>query len=185
MQIDATDAGVGFSARAEPTSAIYRYDAFISYSHDPRQSAITATLQQAIQRFAKPFWRRRAVSLFRDQTNLSANPDLWGTIVDALRNSKFLILIASPKAAESPWVAREIEWWLSHRESNTIIIVLTTGSMLWSGTRFSDAGTTALPILARTAFSTEPLWLERIAGSFAEPGRARGVGAGLAWTGEH
>jgi hypothetical protein len=109
MQSDALDARVGFSAKAEPTSTTYGYDAFISYSHDPRQSAITAALQQAVQGFAKPFWKRHAVRLFRDQTNLSAHPDLWGTIVDALRSSKFLILVASPKAAASPWVAKEIE----------------------------------------------------------------------------
>jgi hypothetical protein len=32
--------------------------------------------------------------------------------------------------------------------------------MLWSGGRFSNAETTALPSLARTAFSAEPLWLD-------------------------
>jgi hypothetical protein len=164
------DASVAEAVRPDnkQVPVTYRYHAFISYSHDPRQSVIAEALQQAIQRFAKPFWRRRAVRLFRDQTNLSANPNLWGTIVEALRDSRFLILIASPKAARSSWVSREIEWWLSRRDTEAIIVVLTEGVLLWDGNRFSDGETTALPTIARTAFQVEPLWLD-LTGIAADP----------------
>ena len=53
-----------------------------------------------------------------------------------------------------------MKWWLSYREAETIIIVLTAGSLLWNGNSFSESGTTALPSVARTAFRAVPLWLD-------------------------
>jgi hypothetical protein len=144
----------------ETIAVPYTYDAFISYSHNARQLAISKAFQQAVQGFAKPFWKRRALHLFRDQTNLSADPDLWGNIEDALEQSRYLILIASPEAASSKWVAKEITWWLEHREADAILIVLVVGSLRWADGRFDEAGTTALPRLLHDAFAAEPLWLD-------------------------
>ena len=59
------------------------YDAFISYSHR-LDAAITARLQAELQRFAKPWYRVRALHVFRDQTSLAASPHLWTTIEEAL-----------------------------------------------------------------------------------------------------
>ena len=47
------------------------YDAFISYSH-AADGKLAPALENALQRFAKPWYRRRALHLFRDQTSLSA-----------------------------------------------------------------------------------------------------------------
>ena len=146
---------------AEPSASItYRYDAFVSYSHDVRQKGITSGLQQAIEQFAKPFWRRRALTLFRDEINLSANPDLWGTIERALGQSRRLILIASPEAATSKWVGREVAWWLDHRGAGSILIVLVSGRLSWVGDRFAAAGTDAIPGALLDAFPQEPLWVD-------------------------
>ena len=63
-------------AVAPPTVAgASQYDAFISYSHGVER-ALAATLQTALQRFAKPWNRRSALRMFRDETNLSASPGL-------------------------------------------------------------------------------------------------------------
>ena len=72
------------------------YDAFISYSHR-LDAAITARLQAELQRFAKPWYRIRALHVFRDQTSLAASPHLWTTIEEALADSSWLILMASPE----------------------------------------------------------------------------------------
>jgi hypothetical protein len=61
-----------------------------------------------MQRLGKAWYRRRALRLFRDDTSLSATPELWRSIEQALAQSRFLILIASPEAAISPWVDSDI-----------------------------------------------------------------------------
>lgn len=45
-----------------------RYDAFISYSHATRDGEVAHAIQRALERLAKPWWRRalrerRAISL--------------------------------------------------------------------------------------------------------------------------
>jgi len=79
-----------------------RHDAFISYSH--RNDAVARQLQHDLERFTKPWWRPRARRVFRDQTNLTAAPDLWQAVVEALDRSDWFILMASPEAAASQWV---------------------------------------------------------------------------------
>ena len=76
------------------------YDAFVSYSH-AKDKPIAAALQSVVQRLGKPWYRRRALRLFRDDTSLSATPHLWPTIEQALGQSRFFILLASPEAAAS------------------------------------------------------------------------------------
>ena len=73
------------------------YDAFVSYSH-AKDKPIAAALQRALQTLGKPWYRRRALRVFRDDTSLSATPHLWPTIEQALGQSRFLLLLASPEA---------------------------------------------------------------------------------------
>jgi hypothetical protein len=57
------------------------YDGFISYSH-AADDLLAPRLQAGLQRFAKPWWKRRALRMFRDESSLSANPHLWSSITD-------------------------------------------------------------------------------------------------------
>ena len=75
------------------------YKAFISYSH-AADGKLAPALQSALQGFAKPWYQRRAIRIFRDATNLAANPGLWSEIVTALGQSEYFLLLASPEAAE-------------------------------------------------------------------------------------
>ena len=102
----------------------------MSYSHAADHVAAPA-LQSALHKFARPWNRMRALHLFRDQTSLAASPELWPAIEDALSNARWLIVMASPSAAASRWVAREIEWWLTHRSPQTMLIVMTDGNLGW------------------------------------------------------
>lgn len=138
------------------------YDAFISYSHR-LDAAITARLQAELQRFAKPWYRIRALHVFRDQTSLAASPHLWTTIEEALSDSSWLILMASPEAAQSGWVSREISWWRAHRPMNHLLIAVTEGDLVWDETAgdLDWAATTALSKEALGhAFSEEPRWVD-------------------------
>src|SRR5215468_4099217 len=106
------------------------YDAFISYSH-AKDKPIAAALQRAVQTLGKPWYQRRALRVFRDDTSLSATPHLWPTIEQALAESRFLILLASPEAAASPWVNKEIAWWLEHKSPDTLLVAVTDGALAW------------------------------------------------------
>ena len=137
------------------------YDAFISYSH-AKDKAIAAALQSVVQRLGKPWYRRRALRVFRDDTSLSATPHLWPSIEEALSQSRFLILLASPEAAGSPWVGKEIEYWLAHKSPETLLIALTDGVIAWDHAKgdFDWTPTTPLPPALQGRFGAEPRWVD-------------------------
>jgi WD40 repeat protein len=137
----------------------FKYRAFISYSHGA-DGNITPQLHRALSRFARPWRKIRALRIFRDQTNLSVNPHLWAHIQEALDQSQYFILLASPEAAASPWVRQEIAHWLATRSADTMLIVLTKGEIVWdrSARDFDWAKTTALPATLGGVFPDEPLY---------------------------
>ena len=141
------------------------YDGFVSYSH-AADGLLAPRLQQAMARFAKPWWRRRALSIFRDETGLSANPHLWSSIVTALDESRFFILLASPDSAASEWVGREIEHWVEHHggEQILVVVVVTDGDWVWDaavGDIDLAASTAAHPRL-QGVFASEPRHVDLI-----------------------
>src|SRR5215471_13365599 len=133
------------------------YDAFISYSH-AQDKPIAAALQSVLQRLGKPWYRRRALRLFRDDTSLSATPHLWPSIEQALGQSRFLLLLASPEAAASPWVGKEVAYWLAHNAADTLLIALTDGTLTWDNAAgdFDWSAATPLPAALKGAFASEP-----------------------------
>lgn len=153
-----TAAAQGQAARGAARAATRRaHHAFISYSH-AADDRLAPALQKALHQFGKPWWRMRALRVFRDQTSLAADPALWGSIERALADSEWFILMASPGAACSHWVNRECEWWLANRAPSRMLIVLTEGSIAWDrGARnFDAARTTALPPALYGRFDEEP-----------------------------
>ena len=102
------------------------YNAFISYSHAADEQLAQA-LQTALQRFAKPWIRRRALRVFRDDTGLSVNAALWPSIQSALDGSQYFILLASPEAARSEWVNKEVARWLELGRGSRLLPAVTAG----------------------------------------------------------
>lgn len=136
-----------------------RYRAFISYSHGADQP-LAAALAHSLARFARPWWKLRAMRVFVDQHGLGANAALWQTIERALSSSEWLLLLASPQAAASPWVSKEVSWWLANRSPERIVIAQTGGSIFWQGTDFDWDRSDALPQPLRGAFAHEPTWVD-------------------------
>lgn len=139
-----------------------RYDAFVSYSH-AADHAVAPALQSALHAFARPWNRLRALTVFRDQTSLAASPELWPAIEAALAESRWLLLMASPPAAASRWVAREIDWWLANRSAQTLLIVVTGGELQWdeAARDFDWARTDCLPRAPLAGrLRGEPLWVD-------------------------
>jgi tetratricopeptide (TPR) repeat protein len=148
-------------AETATTQVARPYDAFISYSH-AQDKSIAAALQSAMQRLGKAWYQRRALRLFRDDTSLSATPHLWPSIEEALGKARFLILMASPEAAASPWVDKELAWWLEYRGPDTVLIALTAGELVWDGAAgdFRRSEAAPLPPALKGAFTDEPFWID-------------------------
>ncbi len=140
--------------------AVSTYRAFISYSHAV-DGKLAPALQNGLQQFAKRWNKLRAIRIFRDQTSLSANPGLWSSIERALAESDFFILLASPEAARSEWVAREVGYWLEHRNLSRLLVAVTDGDLVWDGVTGLDwERTTALPPVLRGHFREEPRYVD-------------------------
>ncbi|QAY77380.1 toll/interleukin-1 receptor domain-containing protein [Sphingosinicella sp. BN140058] len=94
-----------------------RYRAFLSYNHKDRQQA--RWLHRRLESYRMP--RRlagrdgargivpaRLSPIFRDREELPAAGDLSTEVRAALAASESLIVVCSPNAAASPWVAKEV-----------------------------------------------------------------------------
>src|SRR5947209_2252718 len=64
------------------------YAGFISYSH-ALDGKLAPAIQAGLQRFAKPWYRLRALRMFRDDASLSVDSGLWTSISAALVKSDF------------------------------------------------------------------------------------------------
>jgi WD40 repeat protein len=111
-------------------AAEHKYSAFISYNH-AADGRLAPALRNGLHRFAKPWYRQRALRVFRDDDSLSVTPGLWPSIETALAGSEFFILLASPQSAASYWVDQEVRYWLAHKPSANLLIVLTDGVVAW------------------------------------------------------
>lgn len=133
------------------------FDAFVSYSHAV-DGSFAPVLVRGLQRFAKPWYRARALRVFRDNASLSADPHLWSSIQQALDASQFFILLASTDAAASAWVAREVSRWRETSAMENVLIGLTDGEIVWDADAgdFDRSRTTALPATLYGAFPEEP-----------------------------
>ena len=137
------------------------YDAFISYSQRSDRN-LAINLQRTLQRLGKRWNALRSSRVFRDEANLSASNALWSSLVAVLEKSEFLIVVCSPAAAISPWVNKEIEWWLKHRGAETLLLVLADGDLIWDAEKrnFQDGEKSAAPHALLGAISDEPFWVD-------------------------
>jgi len=130
------------------------YHAFISYSHSV-DSMRSSCLQSALQNFGRAFYQPRATRIFRDSTDLNADPKLWESITDAMSEAEYLLLLACPEASKSLWVRREIWQWLHIHNGavDRLVIILTGGEVFWSdqAADFDWERTSALPKIVDAA----------------------------------
>ena len=100
------------------------YDAFISYASKDR--SVAKRIQTLLQSYKDPT-SRKALKIYLDDTDL-AGGDLPTGITTALEKSRHLIVCCSPAAANSRWVAMEIETFLKLHNSGSIAPVLISGN---------------------------------------------------------
>ncbi|HEU0098878.1 MAG TPA: toll/interleukin-1 receptor domain-containing protein [Allosphingosinicella sp.] len=113
------------------------FRAFVSYSH--ADSAFAGRLQRRLEAYRLP--RRlagevvplpgqapgRIGPVFRDRADLSAATDLSAAVREAIAASSALVVVASPDAAESQWVAREIALFREIHPDAPILVALARG----------------------------------------------------------
>ena len=137
------------------------YNAFISYSH-AADGKLAPALQSGLEKFAKPWYKIRNLNIFRDEASLSVSPHLWSNIQKALDASEYLIYMASPVSASSFWVGKEIEYWITNKSIDKLLIVLTEGEIAWDHKSdiFLNAETNSLPTILDKKFTVEPFYID-------------------------
>jgi hypothetical protein len=113
-----------------------RYPAFLSYSH--RDAVFARRLHRRLEAYALP--RRlvgrsgprgpvpaRLTPIFRDREELPAADSLSAEVRAALAASGALVVVCSPAAAASPWVAREIDTFRDLHPGRPVLAVLAEG----------------------------------------------------------
>jgi tetratricopeptide (TPR) repeat protein len=122
------------TAAAVASAPPCRYSAFISYSH--ADHACVRWLHRALETYRlpkglvgsdSPFGPvpRRLPPVFRDRDELPASGDLGQELRAALAQSRFQIVICSPRAAKSKWVNEEIlSFKRLHGESRTLALIV-------------------------------------------------------------
>ena len=112
---------------------IKKYNAFISYRHSEKDSAIASEIQTRLERFKIPrdiqkkTGIKRFERIFRDKEELPITSDLNENIEKALEESDHLIVICSERTSESIWVRKEIETFLKYHRKKNIFTVLVDG----------------------------------------------------------
>lgn len=136
------------------------YDAYLAYAHMP-DGDIANLVARGLEVFAKAWYRRRALRVFRDTTSLSASPSLWSALEQALLSSRYLIVLLSPAGAKSSWLNREIEVFRQHRDAQErILLVVTDGQVSWDNRTGDFDDSSAVPPALRGAFTSEPMWID-------------------------
>ena len=109
-----------------------KYLAFISYKREDEKWA--GWLQDVIERYRLPVSLKRkrpelpahCRPLFRDSTDLCGGV-LADVIKRGLDNSKYLIVICSPRAASSQWVCKEVQEFIDSGRADDIIPFIIEG----------------------------------------------------------
>ena len=136
---DRTPTG-GTDSSASPVRTADAVDAFISYSRE--DLAFARSLQDALERRSRrlnPRLRqgRRVVRVVRDETDLTATTDLPAAIQAHLARARTLVVVCSPAARRSSWVAREIEFYRDHHGADApIVTVIAAGGEPLKDTAF-------------------------------------------------
>ena len=108
------------------------YYAFISYKREDKKEA--KRLQHALEYYRLPNHLRQenpelpeyVRPVFRDMTNLEVG-ELSAQIHTGLEQSHFLIVVCSPRAANSKWVNDEVEYFISLGKQDKIIPYIIEG----------------------------------------------------------
>ena len=113
----------------------FKYDAFISYRHCELDKFVAENLHKILETYELPKNLKEQLNVsgkafkrvFRDQEELPLSSNLEDPIIEALKSSKYLIVICSPRLKDSLWCKKEIETFKKLRGRKNIFCVLVEG----------------------------------------------------------
>jgi len=115
---------------------VFRYKAFISYSW--ADAAWGKWLHHAVETYRTPKALigtagrhgpvpARLFPLFKDREEEAAGASIGAAVESALGDSEFLIVVCSPRSAQSRWVNHELAWFKTHRDPAKILALIVDG----------------------------------------------------------
>lgn len=113
-----------------------KYWAFISYSH--KDTAIADWLHPKLEKYRVPrslvgtpsrdgTVPERLIPIFRDREELPTSSQLGDNLQRSLEQSRYLVVICSPAAAQSRWVEEEIRAFKNSQGADRIIALIADG----------------------------------------------------------
>ena len=113
----------------------FKYDAFISYRHCELDKFVAENLHKILECYELPKTIKTKLNvqgrtfkrIFRDQEELPLSSNLEDPIIEALKDSKYLIVICSPRLKDSLWCKKEIQTFKKLRGRKNILCVLVEG----------------------------------------------------------
>lgn len=149
-----------------------KYWAFISYSH--KDAAIADWLHKKLETYRVPRGLvgtpsrdgtvpERLIPIFRDREELPTSSQLGDNLERSLEQSRYLVVICSPAAAQSRWVEEEIRAFKGWKGRDRIIALIASG--VPNATGGSETGAECFPYSLRfegtdagsTAVRVEPI----------------------------
>lgn len=142
-----------------PDMPVFRYRAFISYSH--RDKTWADWLHKALETYRMPRHLvgqvtaagaipKRLAPIFRDRDELASATDLGRKVNEALNDSANLIVICSPHSANSHWVNEEVLAYKRLGRSERIFCLIVDGEPNASGMAGREAEECFAPALRYT-----------------------------------
>ena len=123
-------------ADLEKPAGDYRFWAFISYSS--KDAAVAKKLHKALETYSIPkdlcgrpgrdgLIPKKLFPIFRDRDELPLASDLGSTIEDALKASRYLIVLCSKRSAQSRWVNEEVRIFKKLGREDRILALIVDG----------------------------------------------------------
>lgn len=134
----------------------FRYKAFICYSHQNSKSASRLMRQLEAYRVPKHLGGKQRRNtpknlgkMFRDREELSASDCLDSKLLEAIKQSEFLIVVCSPSAARSGRVNEEITQFIRYRDSRNILCYIVDGEPQFGSVACLDEQDCVAPALGK------------------------------------
>ena len=111
----------------------YKFYAFISYKRGGKDEKYAAWLQRRLEAYRIPVGisipdTPKRLKVFRDKTDLGSHTSLDQGLNQNLENSRCLLLVCSPRSADSPFVESEVHHFVEHRGVESIVPFIIDGT---------------------------------------------------------
>ncbi|MDB6011758.1 MAG: repeat protein [Gammaproteobacteria bacterium] len=143
---DGSDCRGEGEARAAGSTSVpsetFLYDAFACYATDPDRDLVrdveafleslhrNSLIEQAHRRRQELCVDGSDFKLPRRAELSTAPPEddpVFHLVIEHMKLARRFVVFVGPKSREHPWVTREIDWWLDHRNPADLVIAVTHG----------------------------------------------------------